>query len=59
MATFVINSIKMEDVEVFTADEDPDKEFEDNQEQDEQKEGGAPDAIKKIDIPELQLSLKK
>lgn len=59
MATFVINSIKMEDVEVFTADEDPDKEFEGNQEQDEQKEGGAPDLIKKVDIPELHLSVKK
>ena len=34
MATFVINSIKMEDVEVFTADEDPDKEVEeDNKEE--------------------------
>lgn len=51
----------MEDVEVFTADADPDDEGEGefNREQDEQKEGGEPDRIKTVDIPELQLSLKK
>jgi len=56
----------MEDVEVFTADEDADQEVEDNDEpfnvmknQDEQKEGGEPDRTQAVDIPELQLTLKK